>query len=183
MDDTKRNDHFIPLISEKVQKKSKFNWLLLAALLLIIAGFYLTYRNYISAQNRYDSYIEIPEGLAPTKGESTQVYEAMMEYKMENYGEAARRLEHLLRRDKNDTLQFYLSMSQMGMHHYDMAAESLAQLPHGSVYYNQGQYFLAIFDLFKGRKLEAIEKLDKLNIKPNFEYAEEVQKVLSALNK
>ena len=166
-------------MTDRGERQRRQNWLLVAASLVILLGFYFTYRNYSSVQNKYDSYLALPEGLPTMMGESTTIDDAMVEYKMQNYGEAVRKFEHLLQQRSSDTLQYYLAMSELGLKKYDKAREQLRQIDAGSVYYDHSQYYSAVFDLFDNKQEAAREKLKRLAARPDFEYAAEVKQLLA----
>ena len=173
------------LYSEKSSKKTKnlrsriFQLSIAASIALAFGLFY--FMNQGSASDKiFAKHFKVDPGLPTTMSTSTNYdfYDAMVNYKREEYTIAIEKWEGLLaEKPQNDTLNYFLGVSYLAKGNAEKASVLLSEATknNASIFIDDAYYYLALAEIKKGNNESAIELLGKSKSQKSLPLLDEIK--------
>lgn len=154
--------------SSKINKRSRsrFFQLLIAASLALAFGLFYFLNQASPSEKLFAKHFKADPGLPTTMSTSTNYnfYDAMVNYKREEYSLAISKWEGLLaEKPQNDTLNYFLGVSYLANGNAEKASVFLLEATKNntSIFTDDAYYYLALAEIKKDNTEAAIELLEK----------------------
>ena len=175
------------IIKLETKKTSLVKYLAIAASVILVISLSV-YWNLSDKSNLPElaiAYYEKEKGLPNEMSVSeNQLSDAMASYKNNDYVIVKSKLNELLKQNNsNDTLRYFLGITNFELKDYSAALVSFTLINNESVYYEKAQYRLVLIELLANDKQKAIAKIDECLTNKNHLYYNKLVQLKTELSK